>query len=83
MIEQNGKTGNGSGVGGDAIRMIPNKKDICGYWRLKLYTPENPAVVKIQESTTTVSDHPIDILWNQLNPKRYWTDYADKAMLTA
>lgn len=39
MIEQNWKTGNGSGVGGDAIRLIPFKKDICGYWRLKSYVP--------------------------------------------
>lgn len=37
----------------------------------------------IQESTTTSSDHPIDILWNQLNPKQYWKDYADKSILTA
>ncbi len=40
MIEQNWSTGNGSWAGGDAIRLVPIRKDYAGYWRLR--TSESP-----------------------------------------
>lgn len=40
MIEQNWSTGNGSWTGGDAIRLVPIRKDYAGYWRLR--TSESP-----------------------------------------